>query len=103
MSSKGGAILRVPVAAPSHVKPEQPRVTKVLRTPDERFANLPDFDYEPHYTVVPRGEGESEGLRIHHVEAGPEDGPVVLLMHGQPTWSFLYRRMIPVLVKRGCG
>ncbi len=74
---------------------------KVLRTPDERFGNLPDFDYEPHYTVVPRGDGESEGLRIHHVEAGPEDGPVVLLMHGQPTWSFLYRRMIPVLVKRG--
>ena len=74
---------------------------KVLRTPDERFGNLPDFDYEPHYTVVPRGDGEGQGLRIHHVEAGPEDGPVVLLMHGQPTWSFLYRRMIPVLVKRG--
>lgn len=74
---------------------------KVLRTPDERFANLPDFDYEPQYTVVPRGDGEGEGLRIHHVEAGPEDGPVVLLMHGQPTWSYLYRRMIPVLVERG--
>ena len=74
---------------------------KVLRTPDERFANLPDFGYEPHYTVVPRGDGEGEGLRIHHVEAGPSDGPLVLLMHGQPTWSFLYRRMIPVLVERG--
>lgn len=74
---------------------------KVLRTPDERFADLPDFGYEPHYTVVPRGDGEREGLRIHHVEAGPEDGPAVLLMHGQPTWSFLYRRMIPVLAERG--
>ena len=74
---------------------------KVLRTPDERFANLPDFDYEPRYTVVPRGDGEGEGIRIHHVEAGPADGPLVLLMHGQPTWSFLYRRMIPVLVERG--
>ena len=74
---------------------------KVLRTPDERFANLPDFDYEPRYTVVPRGDGEGEGLRIHHVEAGPADGPLVLLMHGQPTWSFLYRRMIPVLAERG--
>lgn len=74
---------------------------KVLRTPDERFADLPDFDYEPRYTVVPRGDGEGKGLRIHHVEAGPENGPLVLLMHGQPTWSFLYRRMIPVLVERG--
>ncbi len=74
---------------------------KVLRTPDERFVNLPDFDFEPHYTVVPRGDGEGEGIRIHHIEAGPPDGPLVLLMHGQPTWSYLYRRMIPVFVERG--
>ncbi len=79
---------------------------KVLRTPDERFAHLPEFDYEPNYTVVPRGgedgDGDGdEGMRIHHVEAGPVDGPLVLLLHGQPTWSFLYRRMIPVLVERG--
>ena len=72
---------------------------EVLRTPDERFANLPDFPYEPHYTDIADGEGGT--LRIHHVDAGPSDGPIVLCMHGQPTWSYLYRRMIPVLVADG--
>ena len=72
---------------------------KTLRTPDEHFANLPGFPYEPHYTDV--ADGESGTLRIHHVDAGPSNGPVVLCMHGQPTWSYLYRRMIPVLVADG--
>ena len=72
---------------------------KVLRTPDDRFENLPDFPYEPRYTEVPDGEGGS--LRIHHVDAGPKDGPIVLCMHGQPTWSYLYRHMIPVLTAGG--
>lgn len=72
---------------------------KVLRTPDERFRDLPDFCYEPRYTDVPDGDGGS--LRIHHVDEGPADGPVVLCMHGQPTWSYLYRRMIPILVGAG--
>ena len=57
-----------------------------LRTPDERFENLPDFPFAPRYTEV-------DGLRVHHVEAGT--GPTVLLLHGEPTWSFLYRNMIP--------
>ena len=57
---------------------------KILRTPDERFADLPDFPYEPHYTDIADGEGGT--LRIHHVDAGPSDAPVVLCMHGQPTW-----------------
>ncbi|MCH7779927.1 MAG: haloalkane dehalogenase [Acidobacteria bacterium] len=65
---------------------------KVLRTPDERFSRLPDFPYEPHYTEI-------DGLRIHHVEAG--SGPVVLMLHGEPTWSFLYRKMIPPLAQAG--
>jgi haloalkane dehalogenase len=72
---------------------------KVLRTPDERFIDLPDFPYEPHYTDIPDGDGGT--LRIHHVEAGPADGPVVLCMHGQPTWSFLYRKMLPILADAG--
>ncbi len=72
---------------------------KTLRTPDERFANLPDFPYEPHYTDIPDGEGGR--LRIHHTDVGPSDGPIVLCMHGQPTWSFLYRKMIPVLTADG--
>jgi haloalkane dehalogenase len=66
---------------------------RILRTPEERFARLPDYPFEPRYTEV-------EGLRVHHVEAG--EGPVVLLLHGEPTWSFLYRRMIPVLADAGC-
>ena len=72
---------------------------EALRTPDECFANLPDFPFAPHYTDVADGEGGT--LRIHHVDAGPSDGPIVLCMHGQPTWSYLYRKMIPVLVADG--
>ena len=72
---------------------------QVLRTPDERFQNLPGFPFAPHYTDVPDGAGGS--LRIHHVDEGPRDGAVVLCMHGQPTWSYLYRHMIPVLNQAG--
>lgn len=73
---------------------------KILRTNDERFANLPDFPFEPRYTEVPAGDGQS--LRIHHIDEGPRGGPIVLCMHGQPTWSYLYRHMIPVLTGAGC-
>jgi haloalkane dehalogenase len=67
---------------------------KLLRTPDERFENLPDFPFEPHYTEV-------DGIRIHYVDEGSNDEEVILLMHGEPSWSFLYRHMIPPLVKAG--
>jgi haloalkane dehalogenase len=72
---------------------------KVLRTPDTRFQNLPGYPFAPHYTDVPDGDGGE--LRIHHVEEGPADGPTVLCMHGQPSWSYLYRHMIPILVGAG--
>ena len=72
---------------------------EVLRTPDDRFANLPGYPFAPRYTEVPDGEGGA--LRIHHVEAGPADGPPVLCMHGQPTWSYLYRHMLPILADAG--
>jgi haloalkane dehalogenase len=72
---------------------------KILRTPDDRFRDLPGFPFAPHYTDVPDGDGGT--LRIHHVDAGDADAPIVLCMHGQPTWSYLYRHMIPVL--RGAG
>ena len=68
---------------------------ETLRTPDARFAGLPDFDHPTQYAAVPDGEGGS--LRMAYVEAGPADGPVVLCLHGEPSWSFLYRKMIPVL------
>jgi len=64
----------------------------LLRTPDERFENLPDFPYKPHYIEI-------DGIRIHYVDEGPKDAEVVLLMHGEPSWSFLYRHMIPILVE----
>lgn len=66
----------------------------VLRTPDECFADLPDFPFAPHYVEV-------DGLRVHHLDEGPADAPVVLLLHGEPSWSYLYRWMIPVLVEAG--
>ncbi|HVX19476.1 MAG TPA: haloalkane dehalogenase [Acidimicrobiales bacterium] len=72
---------------------------ETLRTPDERFADLPEFPFEPHYVEVDDSEGGT--LRVHHLDEGPADGQVVLLMHGEPSWSFLYRKMIPVLVDAG--
>jgi haloalkane dehalogenase len=71
----------------------------VARTPDERFASLVGYPFEPHYVSV-RADGV-DPLRMHYVDSGPTDGPVVLLLHGQPTWSYLYRSVIPVLTARG--
>jgi haloalkane dehalogenase len=71
----------------------------VLRTPDEQFSGLPGFTFGPHYTEVADGDGGS--LRVHYLDEGPADGPVVLLLHGEPSWSYLYRTMIPVLVDAG--
>lgn len=67
---------------------------KLIRTPDERFENLPDFPFKPNYIEI-------HGIRIHYVDEGPRDAEIVLLMHGEPSWSFLYRHMIPILVEAG--
>ena len=72
---------------------------KILRTPDEQFTNLPDYAFEPNYLEIPSGTGES--LRIHYVDEGPREAAPVLLLHGEPTWSYLYRKMIPPLVAAG--
>ena len=66
----------------------------VLRTPEERFARLAGYAYGPHYVDV-------DGLRMHYVDVGPRRGPVVVLLHGEPTWSYLYRHMIEPLVAAG--
>jgi haloalkane dehalogenase len=66
----------------------------LLRTPDERFRDLPGWRYEPHYLDV-------GGVRVHYVDEGPRDAAPVLLMHGEPSWAFLYRKMIPGLVAAG--
>ena len=71
----------------------------VLRTPDARFQNLPDYPFAPHYVEVPGGDLGS--LRMHYVDEGPRDGPVVLMLHGNPTWSFLYRHMIGPVAAAG--
>ncbi len=65
-----------------------------VRTPDARFEGLDDFAHEPRYVDV-------DGLRMAYVEAGPADAPPLLLLHGEPTWGYLYRRMIPILVEAG--
>ena len=70
-----------------------------LRTPDDRFLDLPDFDVAPAYAEVPDDDGGS--LRMAYVESGPADGPVALLLHGEPSWSFLYRHVMRVLADAG--
>jgi len=68
---------------------------KLLRTPDDRFTDLPDFPYEPHYAEV------GDGIRVAYVDEGSRGAAPVLLLHGEPSWSFLYRKMIPVLTAAG--
>lgn len=72
---------------------------EILRTPDERFRDLPGYPFDPHYVDVPDGEGGT--LRVHYLDEGPREGDIVLLMHGEPSWSYLYRKMIPVLTAAG--
>ena len=72
---------------------------KSLRTPDERFEHLPDFPFAPHYVEIDDGEGGT--LRVHYLDEGPADADPVLLMHGEPSWCYLYRHMIPTLVGAG--
>jgi haloalkane dehalogenase len=71
----------------------------VVRTPDERFAELPGYGYPPCYVEV--GSKSTGPLRMHYVEAGPPDADPVLLLHGQPTWSYLYRTVIETLAAAG--
>lgn len=70
----------------------------VCRTPIERFENLQDYPFAPHYLEVDSNVGK---LRMHYVDVGPRDADPILLMHGEPSWSYLYRNMIPPLVAAG--
>ncbi|MEW5684039.1 MAG: haloalkane dehalogenase [Pseudomonadota bacterium] len=72
---------------------------QLLRTPDDRFAQLPDWPFQPRYAEVTDPAGDT--LRLHYVDEGPRDGAPVLLMHGEPSWAYLYRHVIAGLVARG--
>ena len=75
-----------------------------LRTPDDRFADLDGYPFEPNYVEIDDRDdqsGDGATLRVHYLDEGPADGPVVLAMHGEPSWSYLYRKMIPLLVEGG--
>ena len=72
----------------------------LLRTPDDRFADLPDYDFSPRYLEVASGDGAS--VRVHYLDEGPPDSPeCIVLLHGEPSWSYLYRKMVPVLAGAG--
>lgn len=67
---------------------------EILRTPDERFTHLPEYAFAPQYVEV-------DGLRIHYIDEGPTDAEPVLMLHGEPSWSYLYRKMIPIITSAG--
>jgi haloalkane dehalogenase len=71
----------------------------VLRTPEARFEGLAGWPFPPHYAEIADSDGTK--LRLHYVDEGPREGPVVLLMHGEPSWAYLYRNIIPGLVAKG--
>ncbi|WP_435950007.1 haloalkane dehalogenase [Psychrobacter sp. DM8] len=72
---------------------------KTLRTPDTQFENLPDFDFVPNYLMVDDTEGGE--LRVHYLDEGSKDADPILLLHGEPSWCYLYRKMIPILTAAG--
>ena len=72
---------------------------KSLRTPDDRFTNLLDYGFEPRYATIDDLDGGT--LRVHYIDEGPADAAPVLMMHGEPTWAYLYRHMIPILLATG--
>ncbi len=72
---------------------------ELLRTPDDRFADLPGYPFAPHYQEVRAGDGQP--VRLHYVDEGPRDAEPVLMLHGEPSWSYLYRKVIPVVTAAG--
>jgi haloalkane dehalogenase len=75
-------------------RPAKEKSMDCVRTPDERFEDLPGYPFEPHYAEV-------DGIRMHYVDEGPGDAPVILMLHGEPSWSYLYRKMIPPFAEAG--
>lgn len=95
LGSVGGCGAPEPdAAATGDVAAADSAAIEFLRTPEERFEGLPDYPFEPHFASV-------GGLRIHYLDEGPRDGPAVVLLHGEPSWSYLYRHLIPPLAEAG--
>ncbi|MEV7802176.1 alpha/beta fold hydrolase [Microbispora sp. NPDC088329] len=100
-------LLRLPPPAHDGLPRSAPAPhTKVLRTPEYRFRDLADYPFEPHYVHVDAGDGTGGRLRMHYVDERPAgavkpSGQTILLLHGQPSWSYLYRHVIPPLVAAG--
>lgn len=84
----------------SQIPTEGPEIPIAVRTDEARFADLPGFPFAPHYVDVANPYAET-ALRMHYVDEGPRDAPVVLMVHGEPAWSFLYRKLIPVFTAAG--
>mgnify|MGYP003338151640 CR=1 FL=1 len=75
---------------------------EIVRTPDDRFVNLPGWPFAPRYTDVDAADGSGARIRIHHIDEGPKDAAeTILLVHGEPSWGYLYRHMVPVFVAAG--
>ena len=72
---------------------------QTIRTPDTRFDDLKDYPYQPNYVEINDGEGST--MRVHYLDEGPKNSNPILLLHGEPSWSYLYRHMIPQLVDKG--
>jgi haloalkane dehalogenase len=97
--SRAGRPSRAASASTELGRPARLAVMETLRTPDDRFRDLPGFDFPPAYAEVPDADGGT--LRMAYVETGPADGPVALLLHGEPSWSFLYRHLMDELAAAG--
>jgi haloalkane dehalogenase len=75
---------------------------KALRTPDDRFSDLPGFAYSPNYLEIDSADGSGDSLRLHYLDEGARDSnETLLLLHGEPSWSYLYRKMVPIFVEVG--
>ena len=99
LEAECGDLIRQFFAARRRAQKEHSSMPDTLRTPDERFANLPGYPFAPHYIGDLKGY---QGLRIHYLDEGPRAAArVFLCLHGQPTWSYLYRRMLPVFTAAG--
>ncbi|MEZ4334182.1 MAG: haloalkane dehalogenase [Myxococcota bacterium] len=98
--AKNAVAVSRPARKPAPVPTQGPPIPPVVRTADARFRNLPDYPFAPRYVEVASAIAKTP-LRMHYVDEGPRDAEVMLMLHGEPAWSYLYRKMIPVFAGAG--